>query len=180
MAQRSDDIVTEFLLGMFPVRFLAAYRVVGELTYPIPDRHSFNAALAERESKGDNEMVAGIKLLTAVFQPVDFPLQTPRGALEKLHDRLFGDSRLPSFAIPDPPAIEDPEIDPVIDFREVFPEPCASVANTVYGDCLAHGSNVFDCYSRARLAGERCFARLSLRPARPIVRPFPGWPSSDR
>ena len=74
---KSGELVN-FLTQQIPKRYLASYKILLDLKYPIADSQVFYDQLEKIE---ENELVK--ELLVNTFTPKDFGLESPINALEK-------------------------------------------------------------------------------------------------
>lgn len=139
MNQKSRSLVAEFVLENIAPVALDAYGIVAQLKYPVSDKHSLTTYLDElqkqlKPSAGKDKLA--INLVRATFDVGDFPIETPRGGLEKFERKLRGDFDLPPRPRdPEPPLPGDrgkrPKFDPWPYFRAYFPKNDCAVACAV-------------------------------------------------
>jgi hypothetical protein len=149
---KTNDILTDFLLSKITAHVLSAYKLMASLNYPIPDKYSFVQQLDQVQDP--NEQSSGeIKASTMMLdnlKAVDFPMQTLRGGLEKLYDRIHEPllSERETVARPD-----------VVDLlNETFstrPD-CARRAIEYFSDCYGGPGSYWYCLGHAILEGNRC------------------------
>jgi len=179
MSTQQDDVVAQFLLGMLPARLLNAFNIIAKLSYPISDKHSLVCQLDELISADkcpDKPLKPSADLIRRSIEPVDFPIETPRSGLEKLHARLS--VQLGSVEIPDRDSIDMPDICDI--YERTFGRICGQEACDVYQEALRGGRSEAQAIIAGHLAGEECQRRVAealrdfLRRARePRPRPWP-------
>jgi hypothetical protein len=157
MATQQSDLVTQFLLSVQPQWLLDAYRVISQLKYPIPDRYSLKGQLGDnsekRGTRGEQVKIAS-DLINSSLQPVDFPIQTPQSALEKLHARLFPDLEIgPDLDIP-ADSVETPGIAAI--YIETFGPVCGAEAIEAYLGAIRGGLSELQAVIVGHQAGKRC------------------------
>ena len=176
MNKKSDAIALEFVRSKIKPQLLAAYSVVADLQYPIPDHQSFSTQV-ESLSKSQNAKDS-LGLVAGVFEASDFPIQTVRGGLEKFHARfasVYGDPWLrpippkpvfvnyPSFG----DSVVPPEVNVVRDYEARFGRrlwdsrgiPTNRVLECAlahYSASLAIGDTAVEAFFRGLRAGEMC------------------------
>lgn len=94
--EKRSDILDEFIRDLIPKPLLKSGDLLISLDYPIPDRKTYLQQLEERLKKekhadenGDlDEDHRPMALLSWSLGPEDFPISTPRGALEKVFSKV--------------------------------------------------------------------------------------------
>jgi hypothetical protein len=156
MNAKSENLVTEFLLSSIPTQVLDAYEIVSQLTYSVDDKHSLSVQLdklaKQLKEPADKDTLA-IALVRLTFDAGDFPIQSVRGGLEKLHSKLSGRFAFnipPQHELPFRPDPEDHGEAPQIDMFAVYKtrlhgdECAASCAFAHYNWYLAHPDSRFE------------------------------------
>lgn len=155
----ATSVVMEFVYDQVPTRLLQAYELLASLDYPVPDQKSLEQALQQYDQE-ENEAV--VEMIRDSLQPVDFGLDSPRGALEKFTARL---ERQPlnlfpqgPFPVPDEPDPRPPE-DPFFGS-----DACGRAARQLYEEVLDDlrgfpGANRAAYNEAERFVG-RCRARI--------------------
>ena len=83
-----DEVLKTFLFSQLSDSHLIVYRCVASLDYPILDKYSLKRQV---EDRSDEEIYReAFQLILSTLQPIDFRLDTPQGALEKVSQRLGG------------------------------------------------------------------------------------------
>jgi hypothetical protein len=91
---KQNQEVTDFLIDQIEPGVREACHLLAALDYPIADKRELGKQL---EKQGSSERAAAAKLVDDTFGPLEFPLMSVRGALEKLVARLPG---RPTLTIP--------------------------------------------------------------------------------
>lgn len=140
MANQQSKSVADFVLSTLSKNYLDALEILAKLKFPLADRESFLEQIntASGESKEARKAVAA--QLSQALGNLEFPIETPRSAMEKFHSKTIrGDIGVTRFPFPlrlqepfDPRPVGRPEIDVRAEYIRRFGIECGLQAYDVY------------------------------------------------
>jgi hypothetical protein len=162
----ASELMGKLALDLLPASRRSALEVLTRIDYPIHDLSELDEALSGIEGEPSKQAGARIR---SELRPVDFPLVTPRGSVEKyfarIHHRLGGGHAFDPF---DGPGLEplDPRDEPDLTPDDPFfgTDACGRAAQRVYQETLQQfaffPSARRGAYNEARDFVRRCRARI--------------------
>lgn len=167
MADQQSNLITSFVLSSLRKDYLEALRILANLKFPLPDLESFVRQVESESDKPKGPGKAATARLLDTLGSLDFPIQSPRGAMEKFHAKniaMFGLDIPPQLSVfdqrPFRKVVKRPEINVRTEYIQSFGLECGLEAYDAYLATSREGRDpdVAEvlAYLAGRREGERC------------------------
>lgn len=155
---KSPEAIGQFLLSILPDQTRMSYELLAGLDYPLNDYASLAEQLKQQRQGWEAEQCEAADNILTHLTPLDFPIVSVQGALEKYHVRLpFPDlSRFFPLPQPFPEPVREPEVPVWREYLAMFGPECAREAYEMYLDSLKSGFPEPVAYYNGIIAGRRC------------------------
>ena len=157
---QSPEAISQFLFSILPDQTRMSYELLAGLDYPLNDYASLSEQIKQQRQDWEADQCQAADLILMHLMPLDFPIVSVQGALEKFHVRLPFPGTFRPFPLPEPfpEPVEVPEVPVWREYLTKFwPDwACAREAYEMYLASLRSGLPEPAAYFNGIIAGRRC------------------------
>jgi len=157
---QQSSLVTSFVLSNQPKTYLEALTLLASLAFPVADMETFTKQVEAIANTAKESGKTATTLLHTTLGSLDFPIQSPRGAMEKFHAKITQLEISDRLSPPDPP-IGRPRTGVLAEYIKRFGLRCGLAAYDVYLEQVLRGGPTnpfaeFGAYLAGLSRGRRC------------------------